>query len=190
MKTIKEIEKKQCKICKIIKPFIEFEIYVMRGKKYLRHQCKVCKSTLKKENYPKIANLRRKQANDWYYANKERVYAVCRIRYKKLRSVPSFKINRNIHQILIKALHGVLTHTKWEKVLKFKITDFKNHIENQFDEKMSWDNYAIYWELDHITPKSKFNYKSFSDKSFKDCWSLNNLRPLEVKANRQKNDRL
>lgn len=34
------------------------------------------------------------------------------------------------------------------------------------------------WELDHVIPRNIFNYLSIKDKSFKTCWSLQNLRPI------------
>jgi 5-methylcytosine-specific restriction endonuclease McrA len=67
--------------------------------------------------------------------------------------------------------------------LLFSITDLKKHLEKQFDKYMSWNNYGKYWHIDHIIPHSLFQYTSMEDQSFKDCWALNNLRPLEAKQN-------
>lgn len=38
-------------------------------------------------------------------------------------------------------------------ILGCQYDNFKMYIENQFDEKMSWDNYGK-WHLDHKTPIS------------------------------------
>lgn len=51
---------------------------------------------------------------------------------------------------------------------------------------MNWNNYGIYWEIDHIIPKSLFNFSCTEDKEFQVCWSLLNLRPLEKSLNRQR----
>lgn len=48
---------------------------------------------------------------------------------------------------------------------------------------MNWENYAIYWQIDHIVPISAFNYNSIYDEEFKMCWSLENLQPLENSVN-------
>jgi len=62
---------------------------------------------------------------------------------------------------------------------------------------MNWHNYGVYridkwddndqttwkWQLDHIIPHSTFQYTSMEDKSFKQCWALDNLRPLSAKQN-------
>jgi hypothetical protein len=85
--------------------------------------------------------------------------------------------------------------------LPYNIEQLKQHIENQFslpgNEWMRWSNHGIYnsktwkdddqttwtWQLDHIKPHSSFNYTSMEDKAFKDCWSLDNLRPYSAKQN-------
>lgn len=64
--------------------------------------------------------------------------------------------------------------------------DFLNHIKNQFNSKMTFENYGKYWELDHIKSFKLFNFKSFEDCDFKKCYALSNLRPLSVAANRKR----
>ena len=54
---------------------------------------------------------------------------------------------------------------------------------------MNWENYGSYWHIDHIKPKSLFIFESLEDEEFKQCWSLNNLRPLEAKENIRKGNR-
>jgi hypothetical protein len=51
--------------------------------------------------------------------------------------------------------------------------ELKNHIENQFEEGMRWDNWGE-WHIDHKCPVSKFN------KDEKQCIvnALDNLQPL------------
>jgi len=39
------------------------------------------------------------------------------------------------------------------------------------------------WNIDHIIPHSTFKYISMEDQSFKECWSLTNLRPYSAKQN-------
>jgi hypothetical protein len=56
-------------------------------------------------------------------------------------------------------------------------------LENQFNDKMNWENYGNYWHIDHIVPHSIFQYTSMEDESFMKCWALSNLRPLEAKQN-------
>ena len=83
------------------------------------------------------------------------------------------------------------------KYLPYSIQDLKNHLEKQFEPWMNWANYGKYnikswndndpstwtWQIDHIIPHSTFKYKSIQDIQFIECWSLNNLRPLNSKQN-------
>ena len=51
------------------------------------------------------------------------------------------------------------------------------HLEKQFMDNMTWDNYGK-WHVDHIQPISSFNIKAIGDNEFMRCWSLGNLQPL------------
>jgi len=61
----------------------------------------------------------------------------------------------------------------------FTTLELMGHLEAQFKEGMSWDNYGRNgWHIDHICPISSFKFTSYNDKDFKECWSLENLQPL------------
>ena len=74
---------------------------------------------------------------------------------------------------------GAKKDYKTFQMLPYSTQDLKEHIENQFDEKMNWDNYGDYWHIDHIIPQAALPYKSLEDENFQKCWALENLRPLE-----------
>ena len=61
------------------------------------------------------------------------------------------------------------------------------HLENNFVEGMTWDNYGE-WHIDHIVAESKFSYNSFQDPEFLKCWDLGNLQPLWKQDNLSKRD--
>ena len=81
--------------------------------------------------------------------------------------------------------------------LSYTPHDLKNHIEKQFEPWMAWWNRGRYivnhwndndpatwkWQIDHIIPRSTFQYASMADDDFHECWSLSNLRPLSAKQN-------
>ena len=60
------------------------------------------------------------------------------------------------------------------------------HLEGQFDQNMTWDNYGSHWHVDHIIPQSVFEPANVQH--LKWCWSLDNLRPLEASKNVSKNN--
>ena len=83
------------------------------------------------------------------------------------------------------------------KYLGYSIKELKDHLENQFDPWMNWNNHGSYntttwddndkftwiWQIDHIIPQSKLPFISMEDDNFKKCWSLENLRPYSAKQN-------
>ena len=62
-------------------------------------------------------------------------------------------------------------------LLGCSIENFKQHIEQQFEKGMSWDNYAITtWHIDHIRPCASFDLTNPEQQ--KECFHYSNLRPL------------
>lgn len=88
--------------------------------------------------------------------------------------------------------------------LGYTIEELKQHIEKQFEPWMNWDNWGVYnialwdnndkstwtWQVDHIKPLSSFKIKSMLDSSFKECFSLENLRPISSLENMQKTNKI
>lgn len=83
------------------------------------------------------------------------------------------------------SLRGNKAGNHWETLVNYTVTDLRKHLEKQFTDGMTWDNYGK-WHIDHITPISAFSFDKPSDMDFKRCWALSNLRPLWAKENRQK----
>lgn len=50
---------------------------------------------------------------------------------------------------------------------------------------MNWGNYGK-WHIDHIKPICSFKINSYEDQAFKECWALQNLRPLWALDNLKK----
>ena len=62
----------------------------------------------------------------------------------------------------------------------------KSLFELKFDDKMNWDNYGIYWEVDHILPVLKMVRLGYSDEEIND---IKNIRPLSIVENKQRSKR-
>jgi hypothetical protein len=59
------------------------------------------------------------------------------------------------------------------------------HLENQFTDDMSWDNYGYYgWHIDHIMPVA--SYDLTNPKQQQECFHYTNLQPLWAEDNRRK----
>jgi len=130
----------------------------------------------------------------WIRNNIEKARAKWNRRNKVRSSTPKGILNRNMGSTLCKVLAGTKTGRRWETLVGYTIEDLMQHIESLFDKNMNWDNYGKYeegkykWNLDHIKPQSLFKYETAEDPEFKQCWELENLQPLEAKANLQKSN--
>lgn len=164
--------------------------------------CKDCRNRLNKlyyENNPDVLE-RKKQYSKMYRETHKQQRKEYMDKYSKRPEVQQQRNNYNMYRYntdikfkmdnsMINACSRVLSgRTKVSDVLPQKCgytaEDLRKHIESQFTSEMNWSNYGIYWELDHITPRFKFYYESYNDEQFKQCWALNNLRPLKIIVNR------
>jgi hypothetical protein len=68
------------------------------------------------------------------------------------------------------------------------IPELRLHLESQFQEGMSWDNWSKYgWHIDHVIPLSKFDL-SDREQFLKAC-HYTNLQPLWAADNYKKSNR-
>lgn len=96
----------------------------------------------------------------------------------------SASMSRRIREVISRDFKGAFRH------LPYSPSEFRAHIEAQFDRTMTWNNYGTYWHIDHIRPVSFFNFEGPNCGSFVECWALTNLRPLEAKANLSKGSKV
>jgi hypothetical protein len=145
------------------------------------------------ENLGKIKNY----TNNWYQENKQRIAE----RDKNNRDRINKRIkNRENNDVAFKIsirlrgrLRAAIKHSYGKKAYKTKeligceITHVMNHLEAQFTEGMSWDNYGK-WHIDHIIPCAFFDLTKPSHQ--KVCFNWQNLQPLWEKDNCAKGDKI
>jgi hypothetical protein len=137
----------------------------------------------------------RKQRREWWAANVEEIKlrrttpearakanAYIRERYA---NDPSFAVHVRMNSAVHQAIREKKGGRKWEDVVGYTLDNLVRHLERQFLPDMSWENMGE-WHIDHIVPKSSFNYTDDSDPEFKACWALTNLRPLWSGENQKK----
>lgn len=106
----------------------------------------------------------------------------------------SFRLKRRVSALIRNSLHK--QGARFQEVLGYSPNDLRCHLEALFEPWMTWSNWGTYtvawddgdistwtWQIDHIVPVDSFQYKDFNDAAFKQCWSLDNLRPLSAKEN-------
>lgn len=122
-----------------------------------------------------------------HYAQNKKYYSDWQS--NKRKSDPTYRLNHNISNHIRISLQGNKAGRSWEKLVGYTLSQLKTHLEKQFTEGMSWDNYGQ-WHIDHIIPKTAFNYSTAECIDFKRCWSLKNLRPLWSLDNFSKSNKL
>ena len=117
-------------------------------------------------------------------------------RLKKKRDTDlKFRLDGIMATTISTALRGKKAGRKWEELVGYSVEDLMIHLESKFEPWMNWDNYGVYeegkfkWHIDHIKPKSLFNYTYPEDEEFKECWALSNLQPLEAIENIKKGNK-
>jgi hypothetical protein len=95
-----------------------------------------------------------------------------------------YKINHGISSVIRRSIHDK-NNCPVFSLLGYSLEELMSHLQSQFQEGMSWNNYGE-WHIDHIKPVCSFNFQSKHDAEFKLCWQLSNLRPLWAKDNLRK----
>jgi hypothetical protein len=206
------MDHKECSKCKQIKRVDEFS-KSKRIKSGYRSSCKKCEIEQQRKLYQTNEESRKKareRYKRWAENNPDKLKTSLtksdrlrsktehRRKYKKeyqrkRRQSLEFRLRCNISRqivFMLKAKSGSKRGQSILEVLSYSIDDLRGHLESQFDENMSWENYGSYWHIDHIYPHSLLPYSSMDDENFKKCWALENLRPLEAKANLMKGNKV
>lgn len=157
---------------------------------YFKSFCKICEKQSNKDFARKHSEERKQYQRNYTIQNPEYKKNYRIINKNKINEKERLRRQNNINFKLKKNVSRAISHAIFKngnstiKYLSYTIDELKKHLENQFDDKMTWDNYGSYWHIDHIIPHSMFKYFSMEDEAFKECWALTNLRPLEAEQNK------
>lgn len=127
------------------------------------------------DNYDNLKSYHKKWRTDNQgYSDKRTAYE-----REKRRNNPTYRLICNTRTALWTCLKeaNINKNKSTFDLLGYTVQELINHLEKQFTDGMSWDNYGE-WHVDHIIPIKSFNFKSASDYDFFKCWSLENLRPM------------
>lgn len=112
------------------------------------------------------------------------------IKKMKIRERRKIDVDFQLSEILRSKLHKMLKNqkTSYAKYIGCDIEWLKAWLSFRFDDKMSWDNFGSYWQIDHILPLSGFNFTNENDVRI--CFHWTNLQPLSSEENRVKSNKL
>lgn len=179
------LENKICSTCKVEKVPSDFD-------KSKRHPtgyfgiCKECRKISSKDYYEKNSNKIIKRTSEYSKKNKEKIREQQRV-YSKNRLATDIKhrLTRNLRN----RLYYALKNKEWKKDTHFSEyigctrEELVAHIEKQFKEGMSWNNYGEF-HLDHIIPLSSAN----TEEELYALCHYTNLQPMWAEENIRKSN--
>lgn len=196
-----------CKVCKRENDRISYlknkEKKLERAKAYYEQNKATILEKIKTEqfkqkrrsNYSKNKEHYQQYKKDYRLKNKERVKELAKKYKRKRRELgkdkeyikkryennPVLKVIKNLR----KGVHRVLQSKGAHKIDSYTQsigTDpetLKSHIEKQFEPGMTWDNYGLYWNIDHKIPLSN----GYSIEKIYELNHYTNLKPMKCSEN-------
>lgn len=177
---------KICKTCELKKPYNEYNVR-KDSKDGYRNECKVCLSNKGKFYYGNNKEIKNKNNKIWQSENKDKIiknrinfniknpnyyenYNLLnrdkineRNKNRRIFDI-KFKIKENIRTLISNSLRysGFKKNQKSIEILGCSHDKFREHLENQFEDWMSWENQGNpkdgilepnkSWDIDHIIP--------------------------------------
>lgn len=152
------------------------------------------KNTAYRLNNAEKINLQRKSYREKsdvkeHIKNKNKEYLQVRNLINKQKRVSDnyFRTVETLKSKFHRAINRKLSNP-FVKILGIDKQIFLSWITFLFKGEMSFDNYSLLWEYDHVLPISLFKFND--DVDVKICFSWTNLQPLEKETNRYKSNKL
>lgn len=145
------------------------------------NRCDVCQAAFNTIRTRAVADRKRK-------TEEGRRYQLAWFKNKRKTDV-AYRISMHFTVLMHRALGKAKAGRSWKTFVDYSLEELMTHLERQFKPGMSWENKGD-WHIDHIIPRSSFEYSSPDDPEFKKCWSLSNLQPLWAIDNIRKNAKL
>jgi hypothetical protein len=168
--------------------------YHREYRKANREKHKLRRKELRAKNLEKV----REYAHKWQANNRPRRKDALNARKRllrpeytkrKMREDIQFRFRERMRLRIIKLLKGTKKSYKTIELLGCTIRDARKHIEQQFRDGMTWNNWAFTgWHIDHIIPISSFDLTDPEQQ--KKCFHYTNLQPLWWWENLAKGDKL
>jgi hypothetical protein len=157
--------------------------------------CKSCKIDYDRKYKQTHKRKMKKQRKNYYNLNKK-ILVKKHTDYCKKRALVdiNFRLRKSLSSTLHSALSGNWKSGQTMDLLACSIEYFRQHLEAQFTEGMSWENRGRgwnnkkEWHIDHIYPLASFDLTNLEERKIAFHWS--NQQPMWAKDNLKKGDRV
>lgn len=179
-----------CKECKKQYYLNNKEEILIKSKKYRDENKEKISKRDKKYRIKNFEKLKKKK-KIYLKKNKEKIKERHRNYLRKKRKTDNmFKLTDNIRTLIRNSFlysKNCGKTSKTEKILGCSYQEFRRHLESQFQEGMTWDNYGRNgWHIDHIYPVSKAK----DERHLIELNHYTNLQPLWEKDNLSKGNKI
>ena len=189
------IQSKVCRKCNQIKPLTEYNKDKSKsdGLEYCCKSCRYISRIHNRNNYKQINANKIYNENDiktCFKCKQQKLYTEFNKCLTKKLGLESYckQCELNDHKEYFRnQFHTALGKASKDgnlSCLPFTGCDphfLKLWLEFQFDYKMNWENYGLYFHIDHVKPCALFNIEDDNDRRLMNHWS--NLSPLEKHDN-------
>jgi hypothetical protein len=152
----------------------------------------------RKRTDPEFIAKRRLAAKAWRSANADKKKEYQRafwktetgrnLRRENARNQRRKPYNRVVFNLRRRLREYIRAHgTRTVELIGCTTAELRTHIERQFRDGMSWENYGQ-WHVDHIRPCAAFDLTDYAQRCA--CFHFTNLQPLWAEDNILKSDRL
>ena len=142
------------------------------------HRCSKCQSEFNTAR-TRLVSVKKKKTEEG------KAYQRAWFKEKRLAD-PPYRISQHFSVLMNRSLGKAKAGRSWKTFVDYTLEELMSHLERQFLPGMTWENKGE-WHIDHIVPRSSFEYESPDDPEFKQAWALTNLRPLWAIDNIRKN---
>ena len=172
LQTLHKSKEKQCRQCN--------KVFQRTGanQNFCSFRCRDRSSYIK--NKEKIL----KDKASYYEQNKLKINEQKKLYKREQRKDPYQRLKDNLRSRFNHALKGNYKSGSAVKDLGCSIQELKLHLESQFLSGMTWENYGIAWQIDHIEPLFKFDLSN--PEQLKQACNYKNLQPLLKEEHRAK----
>lgn len=182
-----------CKECRKLEKSKNAEYHLINKEKiYIKKKEWIKKNPDYMKEYGKIYNIKNRETlnlklKKWRKTNETLHKVKTRIKInEKYNNDITFKL-KHLLRCRINKIVNFKRNKSSIDILGCSIESLISHLESQFKDGMSWDNYGYYgWHIDHIIPLSSV---SSEDEVYKLC-HYTNLQPLWAEDNLKKSNKI